>query len=62
MNNQTDIPIVDIKFVRIPRDEYEKLKDDSLLLRCLENGGVDNWEWYGEAIRSYNKLKGISDD
>lgn len=23
-------------------------------LRCLENGGVDNWEWYGDSLQEHN--------
>lgn len=36
--------------------EKEKLLDlmaDSLKLQALEEGGVDNWEWYGEAITQF---------
>jgi len=24
-------------------------------LAALEAGGVDNWEWYGESLKSYNE-------
>lgn len=37
--------------VTIPKEEYESLLEASLKLSCLENAGVDNWEWYGEALR-----------
>jgi hypothetical protein len=37
--------------------EYEDLIDDSLFLNALRNAGVDNWEWYGEAIREYEEEK-----
>lgn len=38
-------------WVKVLREEYEYLKgrDDTLMM--LENAGVDNWEWYGEALR-----------
>ena len=39
--------------VTIPQEEYLKLHDDSDFLRCLRNNGVDNWEWYGEALREH---------
>lgn len=31
-------------------------------LYALECAGVDNWEWYGEAVNIYNGLRGITDD
>lgn len=43
--------------ITIPRKEYEELKDDSLFLTCLLDGGVDNWDWYGEAIVDYEARK-----
>jgi hypothetical protein len=36
--------------ITIDLDEYESLKEDEKILRLLENAGVDNWEWYGEAL------------
>jgi hypothetical protein len=27
-------------------------------LKCLENGGVDNWEWYGESLEDYRRRYG----
>lgn len=41
--------------VEVPADEYEQLKKDAFMLRCLNNAGVDNWdgEWY--ARQEYNK-------
>lgn len=33
------------------------LEDDSLFLNALINSGVDNWEWYDEAIDLYNEYK-----
>ncbi len=32
--------------ITITKKEYEKLKDDSKWLSCLEAAGVDNWEGY----------------
>lgn len=32
--------------------EYQKLKNDSRELAALEAAGVDNWDGYGEALRS----------
>ena len=39
------------EMVTITKTEYESLRDDSFKLNCLENGGVDNWEWYSQALR-----------
>lgn len=33
------------------------LEDDSLFLNALINSGVDNWEWYDEAVNLYNEYK-----
>lgn len=33
------------------------LEDDSMLLQALINSGVDNWEWYDQAIDLYNEYK-----
>ena len=43
--------------ITISRKEYEELMDDSLILNCLRNGGVDNWEWYGTAMEEYHSIK-----
>jgi len=39
--------------VEITKKEYESLLRDSAILRALESGGVDNWEWYDEALSSF---------
>lgn len=44
--------------VTISKEEYEKLLDDSLFLNCLQNNGVDNWDWYSEAVEAYQQIKG----
>ena len=44
--------------ITISKKAYDELYNDSLLLTCLENGGVDNWTWYGEAYQEYLKLLG----
>ena len=36
--------------VTIALSEYEALKEDAQTLAKLYAGGVDNWEWYGEAM------------
>lgn len=34
----------------ISREEYDNLCKRDRILTALENGGVDNWEWYGESL------------
>jgi len=41
------------EMVTITKAEYDVLKQDQFKLDCLERGGVDNWEWYGEALNEY---------
>lgn len=36
----------------ISKEEYEELLDRDRTLTALENGGVDNWEWYDVAMSS----------
>jgi len=45
-------------FKVVDSDEYEELLDDSLFLNCLRNNGVDNWDWYDEAVAEYQQSKG----
>lgn len=47
-----------IETVTISKEEYEQLLDDSLFLNCLRNNGVDNWDWYDEAVEEYQQIKG----
>lgn len=35
----------------------DELEDRDLFLCALQNSGVDNWEWYGEAQDLYEKYK-----
>lgn len=56
-----------MKAVIIPKNELASLLRDSDKLHRLEYGGVDNWEWYGEALNdekdlSYNEIQDMSDD
>lgn len=36
--------------VTIWKTEYDELIKDQRKLRALEAAGVDNWEWYGDAM------------
>lgn len=35
------------------KEDYQRLLDAEEKLRLLENGGVDNWEFYDEALDGY---------
>lgn len=37
----------------ISKEEYQNLIKRDKILTALENGGVDNWEWYGESLENY---------
>jgi hypothetical protein len=37
----------------ITKEEYELLLKRDFKLSCLEDGGVDNWEWYSESLEPY---------
>ena len=41
--------------ITITREEYHGLKNNSLLLSILQDYGVDNWEWYDDALDEYKK-------
>tara|TARA_R100000750_G_C2340537_1_gene94014 strand:+ start:226 stop:549 length:324 start_codon:yes stop_codon:yes gene_type:complete len=39
--------------MEISKKEYEKLIKDQSKLNALEAGGVDNWEFYGDALEEW---------
>ncbi len=41
----------------ISHEEYDQLKDDALKLLALQQSGVDNWDWYGDAMEQYEAWK-----
>lgn len=43
----------------IDEQQLENLIKDSWKLNALENGGVDSWCWYGEAMEEYNDEKEV---
>ena len=56
---------MDDRMIEITQSEYEYLVDRDNKLTALENGGVDNWEWYGDSLEEYwkaNKLGEYSED
>lgn len=36
--------------VTISKKEYDELIEDRRILRLLQAGGVDNWEWYDASL------------
>lgn len=42
--------------VNISIDQLKWLYKASHILTALENGGVDNWEWYGESVNNYGDI------
>ena len=54
----------------IEEKELASLILDSYRLACLEESGVDNWEWYDEAFntemsetaKNYKQLREMSDE
>ncbi len=38
---------------QITEEEYKQLKKDQKMLRALEAGGVDNWEWYEDSLEQF---------
>lgn len=39
----------------ISKDELGELRKDQFKLRCLEGGGVDNWEWFDESLNDFRE-------
>lgn len=37
--------------VTISKEEYLSLQDDQRWRAALEDGGVDNWDWYHESLK-----------
>lgn len=37
----------------IQEDKLVKLIADHFALMALENGGVDNWSWYGDSLNQF---------
>ena len=53
--------------VEVSKERLAKLLRKEQELRLLENGGVDNWEWYGDSLNpddgiTYDDITDMSDD
>ena len=47
-----------MRYYKIAEDELLNLIESDMRLCALQNGGVDNWEWYGVSLGNfieYNK-------
>lgn len=44
-----------IEMIEIPKMEYFNLRQDSEKLSRLEQGGVENWNWYGDSVHGSDK-------
>ena len=42
--------------IYISKIEYQELVENSLKLQALQNNGVDNWEYYDDAMDEYEEL------
>lgn len=42
----------------VNESELIELLHDSFKLMALENGGVDNWNWYSQSIANFEKGQG----
>ena len=44
------------KFVKVPLKEYIQLVNDQNELEALDQNGVDNWGWYGDALKDLEEF------
>ena len=44
-----------MKYYEVSQDELKDLLYSANKMTALENGGVDNWDWYGESISDFIK-------
>ena len=52
------------KYYKISETDLRDLIYNYLKFAALESGGVDNWDWYGEALHDYlntNEANGFYD-
>ena len=47
--------IKDTETITISLEAYEELLRDQYFLNCLRNAGVDNWDWYSEAVDEFQQ-------
>lgn len=44
-----------LKYIIVPEKEARDWYESYLRYRALENGGVDNWNWYGKSFNDFIK-------
>lgn len=42
--------------ITIKKEEYDRLLDRELKLEALEQGGIDNWVGYEDAMEAYHEI------
>ena len=42
---------IEKEMIKISKEEYKSLKENSNFLDCLKCVGVDNWDGYGDALQ-----------
>ncbi len=47
------VKLIDDNTVSMSLEEYVQLLDSDVMLNYLHNGGVDNWDWYGDSLEDY---------
>lgn len=47
--------------VKVQEKRLKELERAYAKLQALENGGVDNWEWYGESLKEWNKENALEE-
>lgn len=52
-----EVPQNNVEMITIPKSEYDRLCEDSLMLNCLEAAGVDNWDGFDEAINIRKEME-----
>jgi hypothetical protein len=50
------------EMVTISKKLYDRLLDSEKMLRALQAGGVDNWEWYGDSLRDAGYFEDDDDE
>lgn len=46
------------RYYKVSESELRELIHDSMIFCALQNGGVDNWEWYSASIHDFLKANG----
>lgn len=47
--------------VKVTKKYLKSLERAAAKLQALEDGGVDNWEWYGESLKDFRKEEELDD-